>query len=82
MTIISVVPSAIMKFKPLPDVLIYLSIPLLYLWHLAILSFSCVLRVRVSLALLLQWIRRSRVSLVLLSKFLLDFDSIPIGRSK
>ena len=42
----------------------------------------CILQARVSLALLLRWIRRSRVSLVLLSKFLLDFDSIPIGKYK
>ena len=42
----------------------------------------CVLWTRVSLALLLRWVRRSRVSLVLLLKFLLYFDSIPIGGSK
>ena len=72
-----------MKFVPLPDVLLSLSIPLLCLWQgLVVLSLSHVLQVRVSLALLMRWIRRSRVSLVLLSKFLLDFDSILIGGSK
>ena len=72
-----------MKFAPLPGVLICLSIPLLRLWRgLVFLSFSCVLWARVSLALLLQWIRRSKVSLVLLPKFLLDFNSISIGISK
>ena len=44
--------------------------------------FCCVLWARVSLAWLLQWVRKSRVSLVLLSKILLDFSSIPIGGSK
>ena len=50
--------------------------------EIVVLSFSYVLWARVSLTLLLWWIRRSRVSLVLLSNFLQDFDSIPIGRSK
>ena len=45
-------------------------------------SFGCVLWARVSLALLLRWVCRSKVSLVLLLKFLLDFDNIPIGESK
>ena len=49
---------------------------------LVVVFFCCVLWTGVSLALLLRWIRKSKVSLVLLSKFLLDFDSIPIGRSK
>ena len=72
-----------MKFAPLLDVLLCLSIPLLCLWSgLVFLSFSYVMWARVSLALLLRWVRRSRVSLVLLSKFLLDFDSISIGESK
>ena len=72
-----------MKFAPLSGVLICLSIPLLRLWQgLVVLSFSYVLWAKVSLALLLRWIHRSRVSLVLLSKFLLNFDSILIGRSK
>ena len=80
MTFISVVPRSFMKFAPLPGVLLCLSIPLLYLWPgLVVISFSYVLRARVSLALFLRWIRRSRVSLVLLSKFLLNFDSMPIG---
>ena len=71
-----------MKFAPLLGVLICLSIPLLCLWRrLVVISFCCVLRAKVSLALLLRWIHRSRVSLVLLSKFLLDFDNIPIGGS-
>ena len=71
-----------MELAPLPGVLC-LSITLLFLWRGPIvLSLSHVLWARVSLALLLRWIRRSKVSLVLLSKFLLDFDSIPIGRSK
>ena len=79
----SVVPRYFMKFTPLLDVLLCLSIPLLFLWWgLVLLSFSFVLWARVSLALLLRWVCRSRVSLVLLSKFLLDFDSISIGRSK
>ena len=61
----------------------YLSIPLLcLLWELVVISFCCVLQAKVSLALLLWWVCRSRVSLVLLSKFLLDFDSITIGESK
>ena len=72
-----------MKFAPLPDVHLYLHIPLLCLWRgLVVLSFSYVLRDRVSLALLLWWVCKSRVSLVLLLKFFLDFDSIPIGGSK
>ena len=71
-----------MKFVPLTSVLICLSIPLLCLWWgLVVISFSCVMQAMVSLALLMRWIRRSRVSLVLLSKFLLDFDSILIGGS-
>ena len=72
-----------MKFAPLTSVLLCLSISLLCLWWgLVAILFCCVLRARVSLALLMRWICRSRVSLVLFSKFLLDFDSIPIGGSK
>ena len=72
-----------MKFPPLTDVLLCLFITLLGLWRgLIVPSLYYVLWARVSLALLLWWIRRSRVSLVLLSKFLLDFDNIPIGGSK
>ena len=72
-----------MKFAPLPSVLLCLSIPLLFLWWgLVVLSFSCVLWAMVSLAVLLRWIHRSKVSLVLLSKFLLDFYIILIGKSK
>ena len=58
------------------------NLPSLLVWGLVVILFCCVLRSKVSLELLLQWIRRSRVSLVLLSKFLLNFDSIPIGGSK
>ena len=76
-------PRYFKKFTPLPGVLLCLSIPLLCLWWgVGVLSFSCVLWARVSLSLLLWWNRRSRVSLVLLSKFLLDFDSILIVGSK
>ena len=72
-----------MKFSPLTSVLLYISIPLLCLWlGLVVFSLSSILWVRVSLALLPQWIHRSKVSLVLLPKILLDFDSIPICRSK
>ena len=72
-----------MKFALLPGVLLCLSIPLLRLWQgLVFLSFSFILCAKVSLALLLWWICRSRVSLVLLSKFLLNFDNILIGESK
>ena len=70
------------KLAPLTGFLICLSIPLLCLWQgLVVFSLSYVLRVRISLALLSWWIHRSKVLLVLLSKFLLDFDSIPIGES-
>ena len=83
MTFISVSLRDFMKFAPLPSVLLCLSIPLLCLWQgMVVVFFCCVLRARISLALLLWWVRRSRVSLVLLSKFLLDFDSIPISGSK
>ena len=83
MTFISVVPRAFMKFTPLTSVLLCLSISLLCLWQgLVVLSLSCVLWARVSLSLLLRWVRKYRVSLVLMSKFLLDFGSIPIGKSK
>ena len=72
-----------MELTPLPEILIFLYITLVFLWWGLVIVFFCgVLWSRVSLALLLWWICRSRVSLVLLSKFLLDFDSIPIGRSK
>ena len=78
----SIVPRDFMKFAPLLGVLVCLSIPLLCLWWgLVVVFFYCVLQARVSLALLLLWIRKSRVSLVLFLKFLFDFDSIPIGRS-
>ena len=83
MTLISVVLRDFMKFTSLPIVLICVSIPLLFLWQgLVVLSFSYVLRAKVSLSLLLRWICRSRVLLVLLSKFPLNFDSMPIERSK
>ena len=72
-----------MKFAPLTSILLCLSISLLCLWGgLVVIFFFYVLWARVSLALLLRWIRRSRDSLVLLSKFLLNFDSISIGGSK
>ena len=72
-----------MKFAPLTDFLLCLSIPLICLWQgLVVVSFCYVMQARVSLALLLWWIHRSSVSLVLLSKFLLDFNSIPIGGSR
>ena len=79
----SVVPRDFMKFAALPSFLLYLSIPLILLsWGMVFFSSSSILWASVSLTLLLQWIRKSRVSLVLLLKFLLDFESIPIGRSK
>ena len=83
MTFISVVLRDFMKFAPLTSVLLCLSISLLCLWWgLIVVFFCCVLWARVDFSLLLRWIRRSRVSLVLLAKFLLDFDSRPIGGSK
>ena len=83
MKFIIVILRDFMKFTPLTNVILFLSIPLLFLWWgLVVLSLSCVLRARVSISLLLRWICRSRVSLVLLSKFLLDFGSILIGKSK
>ena len=83
MTFISVVPRDFVELTPLHSVLICLFFTLLCLWWgLVVISLSCILQARVSLALLLQWIRRFRVSLVLLWKFLLDFDNISIGRSK
>ena len=73
---------AAVSFAPLTSVILCLSISLLFLWSGLVVSFFCgVLWAKVSLALLLWWIHRSKVSLVLLSKFLLDFDSIPIGGS-
>ena len=72
-----------MKFAPLTSFLLCVSILLLCLWWGLVVGFFCyVLWAKVSLALLLWWIRKYKVSLVLLSKFLLDFDNIPIGRSK
>ena len=83
MTFISVVPRDFMKFATLTSVLIFLPISLLCLWQgLVVLSLSYVLQAMVSLALLLWWICKSKVSLFLLLKFILDFDSMPIGISQ
>ena len=83
MTFIIVMLEDFVELAPLPGALLCLSILLVCLWRgLVVVFFCCVLRDRISLALLLRWIRRSRVSLVLLLKFLLDFDSISIGGSK
>ena len=72
-----------MELTPLPGVLLCLSIPLIFLWRgLVFLSLSFVLWAMFSLSLLMWWVRMSKVSLVLLLKFLLNFDNIPIGRSK
>ena len=68
---------------PLTGVLLCLSISLLCLWQgLVVIFFCCDLRARVSLALLLRWIRKSRVLLFLLSKFLYNFNGITIGGSR
>ena len=65
-----------MKFAPLNIVLLCPSIPLLFLWRgLVVVFFYYVLWARVSLALLMLWIHRSRVSIVLVSKFLLDLTA-------
>ena len=72
-----------MELTPLPGVLLFLSITVLFPWRLlVVLSSSCVMRAKMSLAFILQWARRSKVSLVLWMKFLLYFDNIPMGISK
>jgi len=75
-----------MELTPFPSALICLPITLLCFWigllfmGLVVLPLSFVLQVRFSLALLLLWqIHRPKLPIVLLLKFLLNFDSILIS---